>query len=125
MDNISYITNELITKEKLEKILEIAGLEYELGGSKPYENFWIADKNKKAILVVSINDVNDNGESETEKEALREFENGDVILPIVNGHILDVEYADYGTLSKLEIVIKKLYPEAYYYDDKQNQFIKL
>lgn len=125
MDNISYITQELITKEKLEKILEIAGLKYELGGSKPYENFWVADKNKKAILVVNINDVNENGECEMEKESLREFENGDVVLPIINGHILDVEYADYGTLNKLEIAIKELYPEAYYYDDKRNQFIKL
>ncbi len=125
MDNISYITNELITKEKLEKILDASGLKYELGGSKPYENFWVADKNKNAVLVANINDVNENGESETEKEALREFETGEVDLPIANCHVLDVEYANYSVLNTFEEVIKKLYPEAYYYDDKRNKFIKL
>ena len=41
MDTISYITNKLITKEKLEEILKLAGLKYELGGYEPYENFWV------------------------------------------------------------------------------------
>lgn len=125
MDTISYITNELITKEKLEEILKLAGLKYELGGYEPYENFWVPDKKNKAILVVNINDLNENGESETEKEALREFETGEVILPIVNGHVLDVEYANYNVLNSFETAINKLYPEAYYYDDKLNEFIKL
>ena len=87
MDNISYITNELITKEKLANILEVAGLKYKLGGIEPFENFWVSDKKNKAILVANINDVNENGESETEKEALREFELAEAILP-ANGHIL-------------------------------------
>lgn len=124
VDNISYITNYLITKEKLAKILDVAGLKYELGGIEPFENFWVADKKNKAILVVNINDVNENGESETEKEALKEFELAEAILPD-NSHILDVEYADYAVLNKFEKALKSLYPESYYYDDERNEFIKL
>ena len=124
MDNVSYITKELITKEKLETILITAGLKYELGGIAPYENFWVADKKNKAILVANINDVNENGESETEKESLKEFELIEVVLPD-NSHILDVEYSDYSVLNAFEKALKSLYPEAHYYDDKRNEFIKL
>lgn len=126
MDIISYITNEIITKEKLEKIFEKANLKYKLGGYEPgYENFWVSDKKNRAILVIDINDVNENGESITEKESLREFETGEVVLPIINGHVLDVEYSNYKVLNTFEEAIKSLYPEAYYYDDKRNKFIKL
>lgn len=124
MDNISYITDVLITKDKLEMILKTAGLKYELGGIEPFENFWVADKKNKAVLVANINDVNENGESETEKEALKEFEFAEVTLP-ENGHILDVEYADYAVLNAFENALKSLYPEAHYYDEKRNEFIKL
>ncbi len=123
-DNITYVTNELITKEKLEIVFKTACLKYKLGGIEPYENFWVADKKNKAILVVNINDVNENGESETEKEALKEFELVDAILP-KNGHILDVEYSNYSILNSFENALKSLYSELYYYDDKKNEFIKL
>ena len=39
----------LITKEKLEEILKLAGFKYELGGYKPYANFWVPDRKNKAI----------------------------------------------------------------------------
>ena len=124
MDNISYVTKELITKEKLEEIFKTAGLKYVLGGIEPYENFWVPDKKNKAILVANINDINEKGESETEKEALKEFEIIEVVLP-ANSHILDVEYSDYNILCLFEDAIKKIYSEVYYYDDKLNKFIEL
>ena len=124
MDNISYITKELITKEKLVEIFKIAGLKYELGGIEPYENFWVPDKKNKAVLVVNINDVDENGESETEKESLKEFEIIKAVLP-TDSHILDVEYSDYKILKVFEDAIKKIYAEVYYYDDKLNKFIEL
>lgn len=82
MNNISYITKEFITKDSLEKILKLANLKYNLGGIKPFENYWVPNKKNKALLVIDINDVNEFGESETEKEALREFESADVTLPL-------------------------------------------
>ena len=124
MDNISYVTKELITKEKLEEIFKMAGLKYELGGIEPYENFRVAYKKNKAILVTNINDVIENGESLTQKEALKEFEFIEALLP-ENGYVLDVEYADYGVLNIFEKALKNLYSEVYYYDDKRNAFIKL
>ena len=39
MQCISFVTRDLITKEKLEEILKLAGFKYELGGYKPYANF--------------------------------------------------------------------------------------
>ena len=102
MNNISYITKEFITKDSLEKILKLANLKYNLGGIKPFENYWVPNKKNKALLVIDINDVNEFGESETEKEALREFESADVTLPFANAHVLDVEYNNYKILNLFE-----------------------
>ena len=125
MQCISFVTRDLITKEKLEEILKLAGFKYELGGYKPYANFGVPDRKNKAILVIDINEVDEYGDSQSEKEALREFKNADMELPIVNGHILDVEYDNYRVLDAFEKAIKELYTEVFYYDDILNKFIKL
>lgn len=125
MNNISYITKEFITKDSLEKILKLANLKYNLGGIKPFENYWVPNKKNKTLLVIDINDVNEFGESETEKEALREFESADVTLPFANAHVLDVEYNNYKILNLFEAAFIKLYPDALYYDDEKDSFIKL
>lgn len=77
------------------------------------------------ILVVDMNDVNEFGESETEKEVLWEFESADVSLPFANAHGLDVEYNNYKILNLFEAAFIKLYPDVLYYDDEKDAFIKL
>ena len=76
-------------------------------------------------MVIDINDVNEFGESETEKEALREFESADVTLPFANAHVLDVEYNNYKILNLFEAAFIKLYSDVLYYDDEKDAFIKL
>lgn len=122
----SFITNELITKEKLEEILTLANLTYELGGYEPEDEcFWVFDEDKDPLLVAYINDVNENGESNNEKESLREFKYAEVTLPIENGHALDIEYSDLRTFKAFINAVKILYPEAYYYNDFKDKFIKI
>ena len=125
MLTLSKILAQKIGNNHLEKILKLANLKYNLGGIKPFENYWVPNKKNKALLVIDINDVNEFGESETEKEALREFESTDVTLPFANAHVLDVEYNNYKILNLFEAAFIKLYPDALYYDDEKDSFIKL
>lgn len=125
MLTLSKILAQKIGNNHLEKILKLANLKYNLGGIKPFENYWVPNKKNKALLVIDINDVNEFGESETEKEALREFESADVTLPFANAHVLDVEYNNYKILNLFEAAFIKLYPDALYYDDEKDSFIKL
>ena len=125
MLTLSKILAQKIGNNHLKKILKLANLKYNLGGIKPFENYWVPNKKNKALLVIDINDVNEFGESETEKEALREFESADVTLPFANAHVLDVEYNNYKILNLFEAAFIKLYPDALYYDDEKDSFIKL